>query len=71
MAERNGIAAEQRHMRVGDPAKVLALFMEANAIDVVVMGSHHHHGVGWFIGSTTERVLHRLGNSVLIVSPER
>ncbi|MNC24831.1 Universal stress protein E [compost metagenome] len=71
LAERNGIAAEQRHMRVGDPAKVLALFMEANAIDVVVMGSHHHHGVGWFIGSTTERVLHRLGNSVLIVSPER
>lgn len=71
LAERNGIAAEHRHMRVGDPAKVLALFMETNDIDVVVMGSHHHHGVGWFIGSTTERVLHRLGNSVLIVSPER
>lgn len=71
LAERNGIAAEHRHMRVGDPAKVLALFMETNTIDVVVMGSHHHHGVGWFIGSTTERVLHRLGNSVLIVSPER
>lgn len=70
LAERNGIGREQRHMRVGDPAKVLALFMESNEIDVLVMGSYHHRGIGGFIGSTAERVMHRLSSSVLVVSPE-
>ncbi|UBM27439.1 universal stress protein [Pseudomonas sp. p1(2021b)] len=70
LAERNGIGAEHRHMRVGDPAKGLALFMENNDIDVLVMGSYHHRGIGWFMGSTAERVLHRLGSSVLVISPE-
>ena len=70
LAERNGIATEHRHMRVGDPAKGLALFMENNDIDVLVMGSYHHRGIGWFIGSTAERVLHRLTSSVLVISPE-
>ena len=70
LAERNGIAAEHRHLRLGDPAKVLALFMENNDIDVLVMGSYHHRGIGWFIGSTAERVLHRLSSSVLVISPE-
>lgn len=71
LAERNGIAVEHRHMRIGDPAKALALFMDNNEIDVLVMGSYHHHGVGGFIGSTAERVLHRLSSSVLVISPER
>ncbi|TYO69257.1 universal stress protein [Pseudomonas sp. CK-NBRI-02] len=71
LAERNGIAAEHRHMRVGDPAKGLALYMQSNDTDVLVMGSYHHHGIGWFIGSTAERVLHRLDSSVLVISPER
>lgn len=70
LAERNGIAAEHRHMRIGDPAKALAVFMENNDIDVLVMGSYHHHGIGWFIGSTAERVMHRLSSSVLVISPE-
>ena len=70
LAERNGIAAEHRHMCIGDPAKALAVFMDNNDIDVLVMGSYHHHGIGWFIGSTAERVLHRLSSSVLVISPE-
>lgn len=71
LAERNGIAAEHRHMRIGDPAKALALFMDNHDTDVLVMGSYHHRGIGWFIGSTAERVLHRLSSSVLVISPER
>lgn len=71
LAERNGIGAEHRHMRIGDPAKALAVFMDNNDIDVLVMGSYHHHGIGWFIGSTAERVLYRLSSSVLVISPER
>ncbi|WP_194789977.1 universal stress protein [Pseudomonas sp. UFMG81] len=70
LAERNGIAAEHRHLRLGDPAKVLGLFMEHNDIDVLVMGRYHHHGIGWFIGSTAERVMYRLNSSVLVISPE-
>ncbi|MOA66190.1 Universal stress protein family protein [compost metagenome] len=57
-------------MRIGDPAKALGVFMENNDIDVLVMGSYHHHGIGWFIGSTAERVMHRLYSSVLVISPE-
>lgn len=71
LAERNGIAVEHRHMRIGDPAKALAMFMDNNDIDVLVMGSYHHRGIGWFIGSTAERVMHRLSSSVLVISPER
>ena len=71
LAERNGIAAEHRHMRIGDPAKALALFMDNHDTDVLVMGSYHHRGIGWFIGSTAERVLHSLSSSVLVISPER
>lgn len=70
LAERNGIAAEHRHLRLGDPAKALTLFMEHNDIDVLVMGSYHHRGVGWFIGTTAERMMHRLNSSVLVISPE-
>ncbi|MEW5622475.1 universal stress protein [Pseudomonas putida] len=70
LAERNGIASEHRHMHMGDPAKVLGLFMDSHDIDVLVMGSYHHHGIGWFIGSTAERVMHRLSSSVLVISPE-
>lgn len=44
--------------------------MDSYDIDVLVMGSYHHHDIGWFIGSTAERVLHRLSNSVLVISPE-
>lgn len=71
LAERNGIAVEHRHMRIGDPAKALALFMDNHDTDVLVMGSYHHRGIGWFIGSTAERVLHRLSSSVLVISPKR
>ncbi|WP_191833401.1 universal stress protein [Pseudomonas fluorescens] len=70
LAERNGINAEHRHLRVGDPAKVLTLFAENHDIDVVVMGRYHHRGIGALIGSTTERVLYKLPTSVLVISPE-
>ncbi|MBS7600845.1 universal stress protein [Pseudomonas sp. RC2C2] len=70
LAERNGIAAEHRHLRMGDPAKVLAVFAENHDIDVVVIGRYHHRGIGGFIGSTAERVLYKLPSSALVISPE-
>ncbi|PSS57901.1 universal stress protein [Pseudomonas sp. BBP2017] len=70
LAERNGIDAEHCHLRMGDPAKVLAVFAENHDIDVVVMGRYHHRGIGGFIGSTAERVLYKLPSSALVISPE-
>ncbi|MHC6225975.1 universal stress protein [Pseudomonas sp. X10] len=70
LAERNGIAPEDRRMIMGDPAKVLALYAETHDIDVLVMGRVHHRGVAKYIGSTVEHVLYKMPGSVLVITPE-
>ncbi|WP_225787445.1 universal stress protein [Pseudomonas sp. Marseille-P8916] len=71
LAERNGIPPERCHMIMGDPAKVLTLFVGHHDIDVVVMGRTHHRGVARYIGSTVERMLYKLPTSVLVITPEQ
>jgi universal stress protein E len=70
LAERNGIPAEQRHMVMGNPAKVLASYADAYNIDVIVMGRVGHRGLGRLIGSTVEHLLYKMPCSVWVVSPE-
>ncbi|GGU73841.1 universal stress protein [Pseudomonas laurentiana] len=70
LAERNGIPAENRHMIVGNPAKVLASFAETREIDVIVMGRVHRRGASKSFGSTVEDVLYRMPSSVLVITPE-
>lgn len=70
LAERNGIPAENRHMIVGNPAKVLASFAEGREIDVIVMGRVHRRGASKSFGSTVEEVLYRMPSSVLVITPE-
>ncbi|MCO7634853.1 universal stress protein [Pseudomonas guariconensis] len=70
LAERNGIALENRHMITGDPAKVLGQFVENHGIDIVLMGRTHHRGLAKYIGSTVERVLYKLPGSVLVITPD-
>ncbi|PLP92492.1 universal stress protein [Pseudomonas sp. FFUP_PS_473] len=70
LAERNGIPPENRHMIVGNPAKVLSSFSETRDIDVIVMGRVHRRGVSKGFGSTVEDVLYRMPSSVLVVTPE-
>ncbi|GAA0265446.1 MULTISPECIES: universal stress protein [Pseudomonas] len=70
LAARNGIPPEQRHMILGNPAKVLSSFADAYNIDVIVMGRVGHHGLSRLLGSTTETLLYRMPCSVWVVSPE-
>lgn len=54
----------------GDAADVIARFVEAHAIGVVVMGTVARTGIaGLLMGNTAERVLQRLHGSVLAVKP--
>jgi universal stress protein E len=71
LAERNGIPAGQRHLIMGNPAKVLASYADAHDIDVIVMGKVSPHGLDKLIGSTVEHLLYKMPCSVLVVSPEQ
>jgi len=70
LAERNGIAPEQRHMIMGNPAKVLTSYADAYDVDVIVMGRVGHRGMGRQVGSTVEHLLYKMPCSVWVVSPE-
>jgi universal stress protein E len=71
LAERNGIPAEQRHLIMGNPAKVLASYADAYDVDVIVMGRVSRRGLGKLIGSTAEHLLYKMPCSMLVVSPEQ
>jgi len=71
LAERNDIPAENQHMILGDPAKVLASYADAYDIDMIVMGRVAHRGVGRLIGSTVEHLLYKMPCSVWVVAPEK
>ena len=55
----------------GPPEDVIPQYVQANGIDVVVMGTVARSGIaGLVMGNTAERVLQRLRGSVLAVKPE-
>ena len=69
LAERYGIEKKRRHLLTGIPHKVIGLFAQQNAFDMVVLGTVYHHGIDRFIGSTAESVLNRAPCSLMIVKP--
>lgn len=71
LAERNGIAPEQRRMIMGDPAKVLASYAASYDIDVIVMGRVHYGGLDKLIGSTVESLLYKMPCSLWVIAPQQ
>lgn len=71
LAERNGIAPEQRRMIMGDPAKVLVSYAASHDIDVIVMGRVHYGGLDKLIGSTVESLLYKMPCSLWVIAPEQ
>lgn len=69
LAERYCIKNTRRHSLTGNPQKVIGLFAQQNAFDMVVLGTVYHHGYDRFIGSTAESVLNRAPCSLMIVKP--
>jgi universal stress protein E len=62
-----GVAVESVY---GEPDEAIVRFVEANGIDVVVMGTVARTGIaGVVMGNTAERVLQRLRGSVIAVKP--
>lgn len=56
----------------GRPHEELSEYVDANDIDMVVMGSHGHSGVGEsLLGSVTSRVLRLVDVPVLVVPPRK
>jgi universal stress protein E len=69
LAERYGIESKCRHLLTGIPHKVIGLFAQQNAFDMVVIGTVYHHGLDKFIGSTAETLLNNAPCSLMIVKP--
>jgi len=69
LAERYCIKDARRHLLTGSPHKVIALFAQQHAFDMVVLGTAYHHGPERFIGDTAESVLNRAPCSLMIVKP--
>ncbi|MGF1644457.1 MAG: universal stress protein [Thiotrichales bacterium] len=55
------------HLLTGAPKTEIARFVEAQGVDLLVMGSHGHRGVFSWLGSTTDGVLHRVACDLYIV----
>jgi universal stress protein E len=70
LAERNGIPPHQRHMIMGNPAKVLASYADAQEVDVIVIGRVSHRRMGQLLGSTAENLLYKMPCSIWAVAPE-
>ncbi|BCX70221.1 MULTISPECIES: universal stress protein [Pseudomonas] len=69
LAERYCIKNTRRHSLTGIPHKVIGLFAQQNAFDMVVLGTVYPHEHNRFIGSTAESVLNRAPCSLMIVKP--
>ncbi|VVO83634.1 Universal stress protein E [Pseudomonas fluorescens] len=69
LAERYCIKNTRRHSLTGIPHKVIGLFAQQNAFDIVVLGTVYHHRPDRFIGDTAESVLNRAPCSLMIVKP--
>lgn len=62
-----GISEENQFVMVGQPQHEIHRVSEAEAVDLVVIGSHGRHGLSLLLGSTCNSVLHGAGCDVLAV----
>lgn len=59
------------HLRRGRPEQVIPRLVEAEAVDLIVMGTVARSGIaGLVIGNTAETILQRIRCSVLAIKPE-
>lgn len=61
------IGAERRHLLFGRPESEIHRLAEAEAMDLIVVGSHGRHGLALLLGSTANGVLHGASCDVLAV----
>ena len=71
LAERQGIAVEQRHFIEGVPLFNICDFAHAHQSDIIVMGTVQHWGLDKLLGTTAESLLQRAPCSVWAIKPAR
>ena len=71
LAERQGIAVEQRHFIEGVPLWNICNFAHDHQIDVIVMGTVRHAGLDKLLGTTAESLLHNAPCSMWAIKPPR
>lgn len=70
LAERHGVAPQQRHFIEGSPVNSICTFAADQQIDVIVMGTTGHHGLDKRLGTTAELLLQRAPCSIWAVKPQ-
>lgn len=67
LAKANQIAAQDRHILIGQPVAEIHALAEKLDADLVVIGSHGRKGLALLLGSTANGVLHGAKCDVLAV----
>lgn len=67
LGERMGVRAECRHIALGATGRTILRFASDLDVDLIVLGSHGHHGLAALLGSTARSVLNGADCDVLAV----
>jgi nucleotide-binding universal stress UspA family protein len=60
------------HLIKGEAGNLIPPLVAKEKIELVVMGTHSRHGVaGFFIGNTSEKIMHHVECSVITVKPDQ
>lgn len=62
-----GIEAPNQWLRAGIPAKEIVELAKEQAVDLIVMGAHQHHGFSRLLGSPSSDTFHRANCDLLSV----
>ena len=65
--ERLGLSPEQGLLQTGDTTESLVQLVEEKQIDLLILGSHEHHGLGFLLSSTSNSVVHEMPCDILAV----
>ena len=67
IAERLGVLPSNTIVVNGHVSNEILSYAENNAVDLIIAGSHGHHGLQLILGSTANALLHRANCDVLSV----
>jgi len=66
-AEKLGIPTDALVIEIGTPNAVIVHQAEKLKADLIIVGSHSHHGLGLLLGSTADAVLHNAPCDVMAI----
>jgi universal stress protein A len=67
IADKLDINAANQWLKTGIPAKEIVELAQVQAVDLIVMGAHHHHGFSRLLGSPSTDTLKRTPCDLLAV----